>query len=289
MANRLMEEFMIRLSNSSFDPTQLMEQWNLDRIGKQVLGRMTASAKTYDYDSAEQLQFELVLRSNIVKASYDLNRADAEFATFAKSRCNPKYWILTEKGGFLLREGVAPSIGIEDIFHHGDRYAFECATAMVIVLYKAMLETIPEVVFNRLFADLLLWDGHYDKDLTLQSEHARESLPGDIRYFRNPDVDPEEIEWQGENVVDLGDGTYYGHGIGIATASKIIYMLNRHRISGASRSAFLTDEILHPNFKRLATLDGSLPAMALRPEQAQPNSIKGLVVVRLGNTIYLRV
>src|SRR5206468_1319157 len=125
-----------------------------------------------------------VLRSNIVKASYDLNRADPEFSTFAKSKCNPRYWELTEDGGFLIKSGILPSTGIRDIFRHGSLYAFECATAMVIVLYKAMLDTISEDTFNRLFPRLLLWDGHYDADLKIESMDEFDPLPGDIRYIR---------------------------------------------------------------------------------------------------------
>ena len=63
-------------------------------------------------------------------------------------------------------------------------------------------------------------------------------LPGDCRYFNNPDVDPLTPEWQGENAIDLSGGMYYGHGIGIKTADKIIEILNHNRIQDSNICLF---------------------------------------------------
>jgi protein-glutamine gamma-glutamyltransferase len=281
---------MIRISNAYVDPKKLGQQWKLNDIGLKLLRLMSESERIYEYEYVEQLHFEVILRTNIVKASYDLNRADPEFSTFAKSHCNPRYWQLTSDGGFLIKAGVLPSTGIRDIFRHGGLYGFECATAMVIVLYKAMLDTIPENTFNRLFSRLLLWDGNYDEDLKIESVDEFDPLPGDILYIKNPDVDPKEIEWQGENVVDLGNGTYYGHGIGITSIRRIIYMLNKHRRRNAEESAYLTDYVLRPDFKRMASLDGSVPTIALREvdDDTVQDLLKGLFVVQLGNTTYIK-
>ena len=96
-------------------------------------------------------------------------------------------------------------------------------------------------------------------------------LPGDRRYFANPDVDPLTPEWQGENVIDLGGGEYYGYGIGKHKAETFIRLLNGNRIDGADESAYLMDSAARPDFKRLyglyqsyvpAASAGALPAPA---------------------------
>lgn len=281
---------MIRLAHTFIDPRELAQQWNLDNIGRKILHSMSESEKIYDFEYLEQLHFEIVLRSNLVKSAYALDRAGAGFATFAQSRCNPQYWELTSNGGFLLKDGVLPSTGIRDIFRHGGLYAFECTMAVVIVLYKAMLETIPEDKFNQLFSDLFIFDGHYDKHLQLEKLHESHFLPGDILYVKNPEVNPREIEWQGENTVDLGNGTYYGHGIGITSIRGIIDHLNMHRIPGAEVSAYLTDHVLRPDFKGLASLDGSVGVMVLRETEintVNTNPFKDLVVAQVGKTTYI--
>jgi len=50
---------------------------------------------------------------------------------------------------------------------------------------------------------------------------------------------------------------YYGHGIGITTANKIIDALNSRRAENATRSSYFLDSVGRPNFKRLADIEGS--------------------------------
>ncbi|MEC0181782.1 protein-glutamine gamma-glutamyltransferase [Paenibacillus peoriae] len=202
----------------------------------------------------QRLQFESILRSRIVESAEALDRSGVSFATFATARRNPQFWDLTAKGGFQLKAGVTPAQGIRDIFIHGHQYAFECATAMVIVLYKAVLDSILESEFNRIFADMLLYDWHYDSDLKLiQEQGSHKASPGDILYFNNPEVSPETLEWKGENVVKMKEeDSFYGHGIGILPAKGIIDSLNQHRKPGATISAYLTDEVIYPDFSYLS-------------------------------------
>jgi protein-glutamine gamma-glutamyltransferase len=247
---------VIRIAYTPIDLDKLAPQWKLDNIGRLILLRMSESERIYYFENVQQLYFEIILRANIVKEAYELKRTSAVFATFARSRCNPQCWVLTSNGGFLLKEGISPATAIRDIFRQGTYYAFECATAMIIVLYKAMLDTLSESTFNRLFKGLFLWDGHYDKNLLLESFHEDQFLPGDIRYFINPEVHPRVTEFQGENAVDLGNGSFYGHGIGITSARGIIDFLNRYRKPGAGQSAYITNYVLRPNFKRLVSLNG---------------------------------
>lgn len=196
-----------------------------------------------------RLQFEMILRSRIVESAEALHRSGVSFATFATARCNQQFWDLTEKGGFQIKAGVTPGEGIRDIFLNGHQYAFECATAMVIVLYKGVLDSILEIEFNRIFAGMLLYDWHYDSDLRLiQQQGSYKAAPGDILYFNNPDVSSETLEWKGENVVKLKEDLFYGHGIGILPAKGIIDSLNQHRRPEATVSAYLTNEVVYPDF-----------------------------------------
>ncbi|UUZ97572.1 hypothetical protein LJK87_35295 [Paenibacillus sp. P25] len=189
------------------------------------------------------------MRAAIVSASEALERSPAAFSSFRRSRCNGRYWTRTDAGGFLQNKDVSPSEAVRDIFRNGRQYAFECATAVIIVLYKAVLETIGDSAFNRLFADLYLHSWNHDTDLQLITEYGRrDTYPGDVLYFQNPDVDPATPEWQGENTVKMPKGLYYGHGIGIKNEDGIIAKLNRHRKKGSTVSAHLLDEATYPNF-----------------------------------------
>lgn len=121
-----------------------------------------------------------------------------DFSTFENSRCNPRYWTRTGGGGFELNSNVTPSAAINDIFVNGQLYAFECAMAMVMILYKATINMIGEAAFNRNFTGLYLWDWNYDSNLKLITTFNRNELqPGDVVYFKNPDHDPAKPEWQG--------------------------------------------------------------------------------------------
>jgi protein-glutamine gamma-glutamyltransferase len=226
-----------------------------DPIGKDIANKLSLSSKIYKYDSIEQLEFEINLRLNIISSARQLNKSRFSFATFRESYCNSAFWNRTEEGGFRLKDGIKPSDAIKDMYIHSWKYGTECATAMVVVFYKAILNMYPEELFNDMFADIYLMNwGYLDKDLGISSfDEAGDFLPGDCRYFRNPDVNPEKPQWQGENVIDMGDGTYYGHGTGIRTAEKIITFLNKLRKAGATQSAYLLDSVTRPYFKYLGS------------------------------------
>lgn len=225
----------------------------LSLLGRDVYVQKSRSPIIYNYNSIQQLFFEMELRYNIIEAAQALNRSGAQFATFRDTYGNPQFWHRTPEGGLLLRPGVTPAAGIRDIFFNGRRYAFECATAIVIVLYKGILDTIKDAQFNRHFANLLLYDWQYDSDLRLIRVYGVQNAHvGDVLYFRNPDVNPETPQWQGENVIKMGEDLYYGFGMGILPAFMIIQMLNRLRRPGALRSAYLTEQVDYPDYLYLS-------------------------------------
>jgi len=199
-------------------------------------------------------EFERMLRNNITLSARAMFQSGVRFAVFERSRCNPMYWHLTRNGGFQLRQGVKPSDAIKDVYFNSSYYAFECATAMVIINYHAILSLIGEYLFNQIFQNIYLYGWHADPDLGINAQYSDRFYPGDIVYFKNPDFNPLTPEWRGENAVVLGDGTYFGHGLGILTAGQMIYALNKTRRPGSFRSAYLTNTVTRPNFNHLAEL-----------------------------------
>ncbi|MET3292970.1 protein-glutamine gamma-glutamyltransferase [Brevibacillus fluminis] len=245
---------MIKIGQSFINYETLRNQLRLNQTQQEIVERMSASPVVFGYDSLDQLRFELKLRNDIVKSAKALNDSGASFGSFSRSRSNPDYWNTTDFGGFQLRYGVRPSDAIRDIFTNGSEYAFECSTAIIILYYRAVLQSIGAQTFDRLFPTILLFDGQYDEGLGLTTQDLTNTvvLPGDVLYFDNPDYNPETPEWMGENVVYLGNGLFYGHGIGIMGASEMIYNLNTLRMPGARRSAYLMNRVARPDFASLA-------------------------------------
>lgn len=248
---------MIIINNQPLEAANILSEYPENSIERTVLDTMSASAEKYSFASLEQLKFELRLRKEIIKAAEALYESDIEFRVFRDSICNPAYWTRMNDGGFALKPGVRPSEAIRDIFVNSSLYGTECATAMLMIYYKALLEIFPPEAFDRIFSRIYLMNWH-NIDGKLREvgwvHAARDFFPGDRRYFANPDVNPTTPEWQGENVIDLSNGLYYGHGIGRFPAQKFIEALNENRIAGADDSAYLMESAGRPDFKRLSDL-----------------------------------
>lgn len=248
---------MIIIDNKPLDAAALMNDYPEGSIERSVLNKLSSGDDKYTYDSLNALKFELRMRKEIVNAANALNKSNLSFEVFRESKCNPDFWIRQDNGGFELKRGVKPSDAIRDIFRNSSEYGTECATAMQIIYYKALLEIFPEDSFNRLFDDIYLMNWHnLSRELrgTGMMHKVRDYLPGDRRYFANPDVDPKTPEWQGENVIEMGDGLYYGHGIGKYRASVIIDALNENRREDADKEAYLMDSAGRPDFSYLSGL-----------------------------------
>ncbi|WP_046173448.1 protein-glutamine gamma-glutamyltransferase [Domibacillus indicus] len=252
---------MIQISGRPFQQGDVRPS---DRVESIILQQMNDSPAIYPYQSVDEAAFEVALRKHIVGSARAMNAGNARFAIFENSRCNPRYWDLTESGGFRLERDAKPADAIEDIYLNSSLYAFECATAMIIVYYYAVLNLMGETFFNQFFQNLYLYSWHADRDLGIKKEYTRHSLPGDVVYFHNPDVDPETPHWRGENAVVLEDGTYFGHGIGIKTAEQMIEILNQVRAAEAVQSAYLSNFVTRPSFSRLAKLPAAYTAYSGR-------------------------
>lgn len=246
---------MIIVSGFPFDINEIIGEYPQNSVERQVLQTMNESSARYTYSSVDHLKFELLMRWEIVNAARELNSSGLKFMVFHDSICNPEYWNRTQNGGFRLKSGASPYDAINDIFANGDKYGTECATAMVIVYYRALSRIFSREDFNRMFPDIYLMNWHSLDPLLKEIGTPRQAddiLIGDRVYFANPDVSPKTPELQGENTIVLPDNLYYGHGMGIRRAERIIAILNANRKEGATRSAYLMDTAARPNFKRIA-------------------------------------
>ncbi|MFD3259678.1 protein-glutamine gamma-glutamyltransferase [Paenibacillus lentus] len=231
-----------------------LKQLASTELDQSIIRQKRWSTAVHAYRSPEALNFELSMRAAIVQAARDFYAGGAQFATFKNSRANEQYWTRMPNGGFRLKEEAQPSEAIVDIFTNGHRYAMECATAMVVILYKGVLDSIGAEAFNSHFNQLVLYDWQYDSDL--QMIRAQQAAAGDVVYFENPDFNPQTPEWQGENAIVLDNNLYFGHGLGISSAEAIIDALNAKRKPGSTTSAFLSDLVVHPDFEYIRRLGG---------------------------------
>ncbi|MGI6168519.1 MAG: protein-glutamine gamma-glutamyltransferase [Christensenellales bacterium] len=245
---------MIVIAGQAADKSALLSSVPEQSVEREILNILLDSPQTYSYDSHEQLEFELTLRREIVAASKELSASRLAFRVFRESFCNPAYWRRTNDGGFTLQPGVSPSAAIQDIFQNSNLYGTECATAMMIVYFGALAKVYGPSRFDRLFPQIVLMNWSSIPPLLQEvgwMRKANDYLPADRRYIKNPDVNPATPYLQGENLIDLGNGRYYGHGMGIQTADTVIRILNQNRKEGATRSAYLMDSAGRPDFKKL--------------------------------------
>ncbi|WP_059105239.1 protein-glutamine gamma-glutamyltransferase [Shouchella shacheensis] len=242
-----------QISDEQFSPAEL-----------KILYDIAGSNTLYSYQSYAQLTYELSIRLNVTRASVALLRSGASFETFARSRCNPRFWRRAPNGAFYINPGVSPSMAINDIFSNGRAYGFECATAIIIVFYKAVLDSIDTASFNQLFQGLYLYSWEHDSDLHLKTYEGHDFLIGDCVYFNNPDVDARRHPaWIGENAIILDDDMYFGHGIGIASSQQIIQTLNFKRKPYSNRSAYLENQITRLDFRFVRTFSRQTPVSSL--------------------------
>ncbi len=244
---------MITISGKITNAELLLQEYTPATIQHKLIDILSSSDAVYDYKTINELKFELDMRNSIIEAARILDGNYFKFRVFKKAVCNSDYWELTDEGGFLLKENVKPFDAVNDIFENGYKYGTECSTAIIIIYYGALLKLYPAELYNSIFKSIQLMNWHYIDDTLDVSRYKNvpDYLPGDCRYFVNPDFDPEKPEWQGENVIDLGNGQYYGHGLDIGDANHIIKSLNKYRKSNSTQSAYLKDSSIRPNFKHL--------------------------------------
>lgn len=199
------------------------------------------------------------MQLSIVRAARAFDKAGVSFASKSgEDRVNKDLWWMGFGGRMGVRAHVKPSDAINDIFKNGEKYSMECATATMVILYKGILDRIGPVDFDREFSRLRIfrWDEpHKSYEAVKREGDLPGFMPGDHTYFKNPDFHPAHSAWQGENVIYLGDGQYFGHGVGIKTEAELLSTLNSLRKDNARVSAFRDDFEVRIDHRRIAKLD----------------------------------
>lgn len=243
---------MLEINNISNDDFLYLLKPN--SLQYDIACKMIDSNEKYFYKSSELLNFELDFRYQLTHKSRVLYDSNFGFAVFRNVTVNENFWSITSNGGMRLRSDVSAYDAILDIVNNSYQYSTECATAMVIVYYLALTNMYTKEVFDKNFDNITLMNWHNIHPLLREvgfMNKQKDYLAGDRQYFDNPDVSPRTTQWQGENVINLGDGTYYGHGIGIQYADGFIDTLNVRRKTNPTESAFLMDLCGRPNFEKL--------------------------------------
>jgi len=174
---------------------------------------------------------DATIRFHAVRAARDLAASGAEFSGgHDTDRVNKKLWTMGYGGKIQVRKFLKPGIlgspaaAMRDIFEHGNKYAFECATAMMVIYHKAILDMVGDDVFDAMFTDpsylkFFRWD-EKDADYLacerMEDGKNFELVPGSHYYYRNPNAsDPafggENVLYLGKN--DNGEHEFYGHGL----------------------------------------------------------------------------
>ncbi len=244
---------MINFTASQADPQAIADSYPAGSRERNIIDLLISSQSVSNFSNPDELRFEVSMRVKILDASVSLYRGRLRFRTFKESFCNEEFWIRMDNGGFRLKDGVLPSDAINDIFSDARKYGTECATAIVMIYYKAILDLYAPELFNSTFSGIILmnWADISPKLGIATHRSPPVYLPGDCRYFKNPEVNPLTPEWQGENAIFFDGDNYYGHGIGMVTGDIIIKALNSNRIEGATQSAYLLETATRPDFKGL--------------------------------------
>ncbi|MFJ7829149.1 protein-glutamine gamma-glutamyltransferase [Peribacillus sp. NPDC097284] len=270
---------MIKINHKPIDASQLLAGITNKNLST-IIQLMAIYPTVFEFDTLEDFRFDLKIRMKAIQASVLLEESGAEFTILEDSLCNPQVWQLTKDRAFELWPNIPPHMALNDIFINGRLYSFECGTAILVVFYKAILDSIGPKNFDRIFPDLFLYNWHYHHHLSILVHEGMDYLPGDCLYFKNPDFAPNTPEWQGENAIMLGQNLFFAHGIGVTDQQEIITELNSNRIWGSMISAYLTTHIIQ--------IDSSAyRPYSIKSERDDTDSLDNMIVGEIGSNTYL--
>lgn len=195
----------------------------------------------------------------VVSACLEMHQAHHEFAIAPRQKFSSEFWRrdgqLSHFATFHLKPGAKASAAMNDVFLHPDAYRFECATALVLVYYRAIQKLIGDADFDRIMGDLKIGPWEFEADLErflLRSgrgdqpatEARAEALKfGEYTYTKNW-----AVSWwgwakgcQGQNQIRLDQDLYYAHSYELVGQGDIVARENGARVFGAQTSASMTD------------------------------------------------
>ncbi|MDP2339955.1 MAG: hypothetical protein Q8O67_03270 [Deltaproteobacteria bacterium] len=206
--------------------------------------------KTLGVKQSEDIAF----RAHVVKAAKDLAASGASFSGAAGSdKVNKDFWTMGFGGRMQVRKWMPdgsigkPSTALRDLFQQGNKYGFECATAMMVIYHKAILDHVGDAAFDKMFSEpknlaFFRWEIE-DQDYVDVKKLVHKPMPlspGSHYYYENPAASTENSAFGGENVMYLGDGQFYAHGIigasgsYLVTEKEIVATLSSLREAGAT-------------------------------------------------------
>ncbi|MCX6829606.1 MAG: hypothetical protein NT002_10040 [candidate division Zixibacteria bacterium] len=266
-ASRLLREYSLDFASPSGDLAGLAAH-DVDLYVEGIKPSVDVAIKVTvkDADGAEIASdevhmfssIELILRRNVVQASIDQGLSGIKFSWGGKmTNVYPSnsYWI-QDGNGITTRVAVNSGDAIDNLFSvqpPGEEFGVECNGAIRMVWFRAILECYEEcsssagrTEFSTRFPSITFNSNSSTQPPHSSSEQHSRYLFGDWRYVKNPDVDPAEIAWQGENVIQMTNSDadlarFYGHPLGVETLANIKLFLNQHRKPGATQEAFLMD------------------------------------------------
>lgn len=222
---------------------------------------------------------EITFRMNVIRAAKDLAASGAQFSGDQKSdKVNKTLWTLGYGGRMQVRKFVddrgnlgSPAKAIRDIFQNGRQYGFECATAMMVIFHKAILDTIGDAAFDAFFTEpryltFFRWSEKDDDYLALERVEQKDDklVAGSHYYYKNPDASDANSAFSGENVIYLGERNgerlFYAHGVigrdgnYLVTEGELLRSLSSLRRPGATQQPFRADFSYSLNAHKLAEM-----------------------------------
>jgi len=227
---------------------------------------------------------DLAFRQRVAQAARDLAASGASFSGCQENdSVNKDLWTLGYGGRMQVRKFLeagklgSPAVALKDIFEHGRRYGFECASAMMVLFHKAILDTVGDTIFDKMFTEpaylkIFRWELKDNDYLELeQIEQGKSDLvPGSHYYYKNPDASAANSAFGGENVVYLGSENgqrmFYAHGVCgakgtyLVSEDELIASLSSLRRMGATTAPFRDTFTYSIDAKRLAAKAQQLAA-----------------------------
>lgn len=189
--------------------------------------------------------FELILRRHICEAATNQFASGLQFnAPYTVANCSSTnvFWE-TNGVGISIKAGANTADAIENIFSSGATFGADCYSALVIVWYKAVLDTFEECSpangrskFASSFSSITISSTNSTYPPNLGNQTYSSYRFGDWRYIDNPDFALSTPQFKGFNVIQMTDGVqdwdeFYEHPYGVQSLFYHETTLAGHRIS----------------------------------------------------------
>jgi hypothetical protein len=270
------------------------------RVTEKTNFEVTSSKKTQKRALGKRRFEQLLISAHVVQSAIKLDKSNVQFANYSgDDKANNKLWSMGYGGRITVRQHTSTTTAVNDVFgKNSSKYAFECATAAHLIYLNAIKDRIGSKKFDAAAPRLSVfrWDAPKKSgqdlvdgtgktgplQLSSKGAFAKELWPGDRVYFKNPDFEPSFTAGQGENTIFLGDGRFFGHGLGIKTKDQIIKKLNKLRKPGATKKAFMASK---DNWRLNASkLSDIRPAVIPKPGGFKLKPLPKKVVVKKAGT-----